>query len=116
MESVFFRFQSYDFESDQKFQEGLKVLHESDKKKEESPLQDMKLFFYNRSLLLLLGSIRHVLYYITLYMFYRDIIVYLYYLVYIEDHYIELYIVYSIICTCIRDIILYYTCILLYYT
>ncbi|CAB1455095.1 unnamed protein product [Pleuronectes platessa] len=48
MESVFFRFHSYDFESDQKFQEGLKVLHESNSKREKSQLQDMKLFFYNR--------------------------------------------------------------------
>nr|XP_019951473.1 PREDICTED: uncharacterized protein C6orf226 homolog [Paralichthys olivaceus] len=48
MESVFFRFQSYDFESDQKFQDGLKVLPESNNERQKSQLQDMKLFFYNR--------------------------------------------------------------------
>ncbi|GAA6216590.1 uncharacterized protein C6orf226 homolog [Lates japonicus] len=46
MESVFLRFDSYDFEADQRFQDGLKVLDKSSR--DETKLQDMKLFFYNR--------------------------------------------------------------------
>lgn len=45
MESVFSRFESYDFAADQRFQDGLKTLQggaEGDK------LRDVKLFFYNR--------------------------------------------------------------------
>nr|XP_029362507.1 uncharacterized protein C6orf226 homolog [Echeneis naucrates] len=45
MESVFSRFDSYDFQADQRFQDGLKVLH---KTRDQARLQDLKLFFYNR--------------------------------------------------------------------
>lgn len=49
MESVFLRFDSYDFEADQRFQDGLKVLDKSNSSsRDETKLQDMKLFFYNR--------------------------------------------------------------------
>lgn len=44
MESVFSRFESFDFEADRRFQDGLKTLRERDGTK----LLDMKLFFYNR--------------------------------------------------------------------
>lgn len=44
MDSVFSRFDSYDFDADERFQDGLKVLNSGDKTK----LLDMKLFFYNR--------------------------------------------------------------------
>ncbi|KAM9351150.1 uncharacterized protein ABDE67_008439 [Symphorus nematophorus] len=47
MESeVFSRFDSYDFEADRRFQDGLKTLNETNR--DESKLLDMKLFFYNR--------------------------------------------------------------------
>lgn len=47
MESgVFLRFDSYNFEADRKFQDGLQVLYNNCK--EENKLLDMKLFFYNR--------------------------------------------------------------------
>lgn len=46
MESVFLRFDSYDFEADRRFQDGLKVLNENNR--DETKLLDMKLFFYNR--------------------------------------------------------------------
>ncbi|KAA8578784.1 hypothetical protein FQN60_002308 [Etheostoma spectabile] len=42
MESVFFRFESYDFEADLRFQDGLRGLN-----REGSNLLDLKLFFYN---------------------------------------------------------------------
>ncbi|KAM7405122.1 hypothetical protein PAMP_012407 [Pampus punctatissimus] len=42
MESVFSRFDSYNFEADRRFQDGLQVLHKGTK------LLDVKLFFYNR--------------------------------------------------------------------
>lgn len=44
MDAVFSRFDSYDFEADQRFQDGLKTLNSRD----ETKLLDMKLFFYNR--------------------------------------------------------------------
>ncbi|CAJ1084630.1 uncharacterized protein C6orf226 homolog [Xyrichtys novacula] len=47
MASLFSRFDSYDFESDRRFQDGLKSLNISDSK-DENKLLDMKLFFYNR--------------------------------------------------------------------
>ncbi|KAM6982081.1 uncharacterized protein LKV04_012775 [Tautogolabrus adspersus] len=47
MESVLSRFDSYDFESDRRFQDGLKSLNNSNNT-DESKLLDMKLFFYNR--------------------------------------------------------------------
>lgn len=47
MESVFVRFDSYDFEADHRFQEGLKSLEEGSSR-DENKLLDMKLFFYNR--------------------------------------------------------------------
>nr|XP_029995868.1 uncharacterized protein C6orf226 homolog [Sphaeramia orbicularis] len=47
MEPVFSRFESYNFEVDQKFQEGLKTLNETNST-DKSRLLDMKLFFYNR--------------------------------------------------------------------
>lgn len=40
------RFDSYDFEADRRFQDGLKVLNENNR--DETKLLDMKLFFYNR--------------------------------------------------------------------
>lgn len=45
MESVFSRFDSYDFAADQRFQDGLKTLRDTGTGNE---LLDMKLFFYNR--------------------------------------------------------------------
>lgn len=45
MDAVFSRFDSYDFDADQRFQDGLKTL----KSEDETKLLDMKLFFYNRS-------------------------------------------------------------------
>ncbi|KAI3357477.1 hypothetical protein L3Q82_015892 [Scortum barcoo] len=49
MESVFCRFDSFDFESDLRFQEGLKTLQENNNNsREETKVLDMKLFFYNR--------------------------------------------------------------------
>lgn len=44
MDAVFSRFDSYDFEADERFQDGLKTLNSRD----ETKLLDMKLFFYNR--------------------------------------------------------------------
>lgn len=44
MDAVFSRFDSYDFEADERFQEGLKTLNS----RSETKLLDMKLFFYNR--------------------------------------------------------------------
>lgn len=44
MDAVFSRFDSYDFNSDLRFQDGLKTL----KSEDETKLLDMKLFFYNR--------------------------------------------------------------------
>ncbi|TKS76827.1 hypothetical protein D9C73_010917 [Collichthys lucidus] len=44
MESVFFRFDSFDFESDRRFVDGLKTVRDRDRDK----VLDMKLFFYNR--------------------------------------------------------------------
>nr|XP_030279459.1 uncharacterized protein C6orf226 homolog [Sparus aurata] len=46
MESVFSRFDSYDFEADRRFQDGLKTLNNNSR--EETKLLEMKLFFYNR--------------------------------------------------------------------
>nr|XP_026187810.1 uncharacterized protein C6orf226 homolog [Mastacembelus armatus] len=46
MESVFLRFDSYDFEADQRFQDGLKVAQQPSR--EAATLLNMKLFFYNR--------------------------------------------------------------------
>lgn len=46
MESVFSRFDSYDFESDRRFQDGLKTLNSKDT--DQNKVLDMKLFFYNR--------------------------------------------------------------------
>lgn len=45
MDAVNSRFDSYDFDADQRFQDGLKTLKSGD----EAKLLDMKLFFYNRS-------------------------------------------------------------------
>lgn len=50
MESVFCRFDSYDFAADQRFQDGRKTLQDTGTGNE---LLDMKLFFYNRYELLL---------------------------------------------------------------
>lgn len=44
MDAVFSRFDSYDFDADQRFQDGLKTLKSGD----EANLLDLKLFFYNR--------------------------------------------------------------------
>eukprot|EP00066_Takifugu_rubripes_P011790 XP_011601056.1 PREDICTED: uncharacterized protein C6orf226 homolog [Takifugu rubripes] len=44
MDAIFSRFDSYDFEADQRFQDGLKTLNSRD----ETKLLDLKLFFYNR--------------------------------------------------------------------
>ncbi|TMS16765.1 uncharacterized protein LOC104933329 [Larimichthys crocea] len=44
MEAVFSRFDSFDFESDRRFVDGLKTVRDRDRDKE----LDMKLFFYNR--------------------------------------------------------------------
>ncbi|KAG8002474.1 hypothetical protein GBF38_014901 [Nibea albiflora] len=44
MEAVFSRFESFDFESDRRFVDGLKTVKDRDGNK----LLDMKLFFYNR--------------------------------------------------------------------
>lgn len=52
MESVYKRFDSYDFDSDTKFQEGLKLFHRNNKNSSgggEDKLKDMMLFFYDRS-------------------------------------------------------------------
>lgn len=43
MELVFTRFDSFDFESDQRFVDGLKSVNRT-----ETDLLDLKLFFYNR--------------------------------------------------------------------
>lgn len=43
MDAVFFRFDSYNFEADQRFQDGLQRSN-----MDENKLLDMKLFFYNR--------------------------------------------------------------------
>lgn len=48
MESVFSRFESYDFAANQRFQDGLKTLPDSDISGDGTKLLDMKLFFYNR--------------------------------------------------------------------
>ncbi|TDH10219.1 hypothetical protein EPR50_G00072880 [Perca flavescens] len=48
MESVFLRFESYDFEADLRFQDGLKDLNKCNNSREETKLLDLKLFFYNR--------------------------------------------------------------------
>uniref|UniRef100_A0A1A8EL86 Uncharacterized protein n=2 Tax=Nothobranchius korthausae TaxID=1143690 RepID=A0A1A8EL86_9TELE len=48
METVFSRFDSYNFETDQRFVDGLKTLNMSDRSGERSELLDLKLFFYNR--------------------------------------------------------------------
>ncbi|KAM3617382.1 uncharacterized protein V6R79_005468 [Siganus canaliculatus] len=48
MEPVFLRFNSYDFEADQRFQDGLKTIHEANNKRAEAAVLDLKLFFYNR--------------------------------------------------------------------
>lgn len=47
MESVFSRFDSYAFDSDRRFQDGVKTLNIGNNK-DEKKLLDMKLFFYNR--------------------------------------------------------------------
>lgn len=47
MESVYLRFNSYDFEADERFQGGVKGL-KSSSSTEETKLLDLKLFFYNR--------------------------------------------------------------------
>nr|XP_029973905.1 uncharacterized protein C6orf226 homolog [Salarias fasciatus] len=46
MESVFLRFDSYDFEADQRFVEGLKSFNKPESRREE--ILDLKLYFYNR--------------------------------------------------------------------
>lgn len=46
MESVFSRFESYDFQSDARFQDGLRAMHKANSTRDE--LLDLKLFFYNR--------------------------------------------------------------------
>ncbi|XP_078111749.1 uncharacterized protein LOC144521208 [Sander vitreus] len=48
MESVFLRFESYDFEADLRFQDGLKDFNKCNNSREETKLLDLKLFFYNR--------------------------------------------------------------------
>uniref|UniRef100_A0A1A8S2I7 Uncharacterized protein n=1 Tax=Nothobranchius rachovii TaxID=451742 RepID=A0A1A8S2I7_9TELE len=48
METVFSRFDSYNFETDQRFVDGLKTLKMSDRSGERTELLDLKLFFYNR--------------------------------------------------------------------
>ncbi|KAF6721251.1 uncharacterized protein FQA47_021529 [Oryzias melastigma] len=49
MDSVFSRFESYNFESDPRFMDGMKTLKKTtDKSGEENQLLDLKLFFYNR--------------------------------------------------------------------
>ncbi|XP_029282590.1 uncharacterized protein LOC115004968 [Cottoperca gobio] len=47
MEAVFLRFDSFDFEADRRFQDGLKDLKKS-KNSSEEKLHELKLFFYNR--------------------------------------------------------------------
>ncbi|KAL6119362.1 uncharacterized protein ACO6RY_03948 [Pungitius sinensis] len=47
MESVFSRFDAFDFEADRRFQDGLKHL-KSDVRREERNVLDLKLFFFNR--------------------------------------------------------------------
>ncbi|CAN9515440.1 unnamed protein product [Ophioblennius macclurei] len=46
MESVYLRFESYDFDADQRFVDGLKSLKKPDSRREEE--LDLKLYFYNR--------------------------------------------------------------------
>ncbi|XP_077369410.1 uncharacterized protein LOC144013917 [Festucalex cinctus] len=48
MESVFSRFDSYDFESDKRFQQGLQTLHAGGVSGKKANILDAKLFFYNR--------------------------------------------------------------------
>ncbi|XP_013878145.1 uncharacterized protein LOC106527709 [Austrofundulus limnaeus] len=48
MESVFVRFESYNFEADQRFAAGLKTLEKSEKSREETEMLNLKLFYYNR--------------------------------------------------------------------
>ncbi|RVE70870.1 hypothetical protein OJAV_G00069170 [Oryzias javanicus] len=49
MDSVFSRFESYSFESDPRFMDGMKTLKKTiDNNGEEKQLLDLKLFFYNR--------------------------------------------------------------------
>lgn len=48
MEPVFLRFESYNFEADQRFAAGLKTLEKSEKSKEEIVLLNLKLFYYNK--------------------------------------------------------------------
>uniref|UniRef100_A0A1A7XLA6 Uncharacterized protein n=1 Tax=Iconisemion striatum TaxID=60296 RepID=A0A1A7XLA6_9TELE len=48
METVFSRFESYNFEADQSFVDGLTTLNKSDRSGERTELLDLKLFFYNR--------------------------------------------------------------------
>ncbi|KAG7519203.1 hypothetical protein JOB18_003874 [Solea senegalensis] len=47
-ECVYLRFDSYDFDSDQRFKDGLKILHHNNNNSDGNRLKDMKLFFYNR--------------------------------------------------------------------
>ncbi|KAK9515047.1 hypothetical protein VZT92_025718 [Zoarces viviparus] len=48
MESVFLRFDSFDFAADGRFQAGLKGLNTCASSREETKHLDLKLFFYNR--------------------------------------------------------------------
>lgn len=48
MESVFSRFDSYNFEADRRFQSGLRALNKSNTCRPETLVLDMKLYFYNR--------------------------------------------------------------------
>lgn len=53
MESVFLRFESYNFEADQRFAAGLKTLEKCEKSREETEVLRLKLFYYNRYMFLL---------------------------------------------------------------
>ncbi|XP_037539748.1 uncharacterized protein C6orf226 homolog [Nematolebias whitei] len=48
MEPVFLRFNSYNFEADQRFVDGLKTFSKSEKSREVTELLKLKLFFYNK--------------------------------------------------------------------
>lgn len=64
MEPAFFRFDSYDFEADPRFRDGLKLLEQSSSSGDETKQLDMKLFFYNRcvaAVQLLLPTVNHQL-------------------------------------------------------
>lgn len=48
MDSVFLRFDSYNFDADPRFVAGLKSLNKSGSSSSSDELLDLKLFFYNR--------------------------------------------------------------------